>query len=90
MGDKTGFELLLVYPAMKRGHGAMEHEVGKLSSAPVALPYLASFVPPEFHVSIVDENADEIGFDKRVDLVGISVLTMTAPRAYEISDLSKP
>jgi radical SAM superfamily enzyme YgiQ (UPF0313 family) len=87
MGDQESLELLLVYPAMKRGHGAMKHEVGKLSAAPVALPYLASLVPPEFRVSIVDENVDEIDFDKQVDLVGMSVLTMTAPRAYEISAL---
>jgi radical SAM superfamily enzyme YgiQ (UPF0313 family) len=85
MGNKRGVELLLVNPALKRGHGAMKHEVGKLSSAPLALPYLASLVPPDIRVSIVDENVDEIDFDKPVDLVGVSVLTMTAPRAYEIS-----
>lgn len=87
MGDKKSFELLLVNPAVKRGHGAMKHEVGKLSSAPVALPYLASLAPPDIRVSIVDESVDEIDFDIRVDLVGMSVLTMTAPRAYEISAL---
>ena len=65
----------------------MKHEIGKLSSAPLALPYLASFVPPNINVSIVDENVDEIDFKKQVDLVGISVLTMTAPRAYQISEL---
>jgi radical SAM superfamily enzyme YgiQ (UPF0313 family) len=85
MGDKKGFELLLVNPALKRGHGAMKHEVGRLSSAPLALPYIASLVPWDVHVSIVDENVDDIDFDKRVDLVGISVLTMTAPRAYQIA-----
>lgn len=87
MSDKKNVELLLVNPAVNRGHGAMKHEVGKLSSAPMALPYLASLVPPDIRVSIVDENVDEIDFDKQVDLVGISVLTMTAPRAYEISAL---
>jgi radical SAM superfamily enzyme YgiQ (UPF0313 family) len=87
MGKEQGVELLLVNPAVKRGHGAMKHEVGRLSSAPVALPYLASLVPADIHVSIVDENVNEIDLDKQVDLVGISVLTMTAPRAYEIAAL---
>ena len=87
MDNKNGMDLMLVYPAVKRGHGSMKHEVGKLSSAPLALPYVASLVPPNIHVSIVDENVDEIDFDRPVDLVGISALTMTAPRAYEISAL---
>lgn len=65
----------------------MKHEIGKLSCAPLALPYVASLVPPDINVSIVDENVDEIDFEKQVDLVGISVLTTTAPRAYQISRL---
>ncbi|HET9838464.1 MAG TPA: radical SAM protein, partial [Candidatus Angelobacter sp.] len=38
------------------------------------------------HVSIVDEYADEIDADSiEADLVGISAITGTAPRAYEVS-----
>ncbi|MFI5104697.1 MAG: B12-binding domain-containing radical SAM protein, partial [Terriglobales bacterium] len=49
---------------------------------------LASLVPADVpaEVSIVDEYADEIEPDAiQADLVGISAITGTAPRAYEIS-----
>lgn len=85
MCSPKNVELLLVMPAVKRGHGTMKHEVGKLSCGPLALSYVASLVPPDINVSVIDENVDEIDFEKPVDLVGISVLTMTAPRAYEIA-----
>lgn len=89
MRNKKSIDLLLIMPSAGRGHGAMKHEIGKLSSAPLTLPYLASLVPPDVNVSIVDENVDDIDYEKQVDLVGISTLTMTAPRAYRISERFK-
>jgi radical SAM superfamily enzyme YgiQ (UPF0313 family) len=86
MSVKSGIDLLLIMPAPRRGHGAMKHEIGRLSAAPMSLPYVAGLVPPDINVSIVDENVDEIDFEKEVDLVGISVLTVAAPRAYQISE----
>src|SRR5215831_5370771 len=56
--------------------------------APLTLTTLASLVPPEIsaEVSIVDEGVDEIDPDRiEADLVGITAITGTAPRAYEIS-----
>jgi len=52
----------------------------------VNLPLLAALTPPEHSVKIVDEAfaADEI--DEKVDLVGITVMTDLAPRAYQIAD----
>jgi|HubBroStandDraft_6_1064221.scaffolds.fasta_scaffold00094_6 radical SAM superfamily enzyme YgiQ (UPF0313 family) len=56
--------------------------------APLTLTTLASLVPPEIpsEISIIDEGVDEI-FPGRIeaDLVGISAITGTAPRAYEIA-----
>jgi radical SAM superfamily enzyme YgiQ (UPF0313 family) len=56
--------------------------------APLTLTTLASLVPPEIpaEVSILDEGIEEI-FPGRIqaDLVGISAITGTAPRAYEIA-----
>jgi radical SAM superfamily enzyme YgiQ (UPF0313 family) len=61
--------------------------------APLTLTTLASLVPPEIpaDVSIIDEGIDEIDLDKiRADIVGISAITGTAPRSYELSaDLRK-
>ena len=56
--------------------------------APLTLTTLASLVPPEIaaDVRIIDEGVDEIHADRlEADLVGITAITGTAPRAYEIS-----
>ncbi len=56
--------------------------------APLTLTTLASLVPPEIpaEVNIIDEGVDEIVPERiEADLVGISAITGTAPRAYEIA-----
>src|SRR5580658_270853 len=56
--------------------------------APLTLTTLASLVPEEIpaEIRIIDEGVDEISPDRiEADLVGISAITGTAPRAYEIS-----
>ena len=35
---------------------------------------------------LTDENATDIDFQKQTDLVGITAMTITAQRAYEIAD----
>jgi radical SAM superfamily enzyme YgiQ (UPF0313 family) len=47
---------------------------------------VAALTPPEVEVSLTDENVTVIDFQKKIDLVGITVLTITAKRAYEIAD----
>ena len=61
--------------------------------APLTLTTLASLVPPEItaDVRIIDEGVDDIDPDTiDADLVGISAITGTAPRAYEIAARSGP
>lgn len=55
--------------------------------APLTATTLAALVPPEIdaRVQIADESVQKIPFNKEFDLVGISCLTGTAPRAYEIA-----
>lgn len=56
--------------------------------APLTLTTLASLVPPEISVdvAITDEGVDEIDPDRiEADLVGITTITGTAPRSYEIA-----
>lgn len=53
---------------------------------PLALMVLAALTPSDFEVTIIDENIQEIEFDRGVDVVGITLLTMTALRGYEIAD----
>ncbi|MBU4302690.1 MAG: B12-binding domain-containing radical SAM protein, partial [Actinobacteria bacterium] len=54
--------------------------------APLGLMYLAAYTPEEAEVRIIDENVERLDFSERPDLVGITTMTATAPRAYEIAD----
>ena len=53
---------------------------------PLGLAMVAAVTPPEVEVSLTDENVTDIDFQKEIDLVGITALTVTAPHAYEIAD----
>ncbi|HSC26205.1 MAG TPA: radical SAM protein [Vicinamibacterales bacterium] len=58
-----------------------------LRYAPLTLPTLASLVPPDLDakLTLVDEGIDEIDPALDTDLVGLTVITGTAPRAYELA-----
>lgn len=53
---------------------------------PLNLLYVAALTPKDVEVTLIDEHVDRIDFEEKVDLVGITSLTATAPRAYEIGD----
>ena len=53
---------------------------------PLGLAAVAALTPPEIEASLTDENVAVIDFQKEVDLVGVTALTATAQRAYEITD----
>ncbi|MFO8055770.1 MAG: radical SAM protein [bacterium] len=79
-------ELLLLQPAQDKDRLGSRRR--RKSSIPkLNLPILAARAGPEFDVKIIDEAVDDIDFSHRPDLVGISVITQTAPRAYEIGDI---
>ncbi len=52
----------------------------------LTLPLLGALTPAEHEVRAVDENVEPIDFDRPVDLVAITALTPTAPRAYQVAD----
>ncbi len=54
---------------------------------PLGLAMVAALTPPDVEVSLTDENVAAIDFQEETDLVGITVLTITAMRAYEIADI---
>ena len=54
--------------------------------ARLSLTTIAALTPSEIEVAITDENIEDIDFDEDVDLVGLTAMTMHAPRAYEIAD----
>ena len=52
----------------------------------VNLPLLAALTPPGHTITIVEEAFAPDDINQEVDLVGITVLTELAPRAYQIGD----
>ena len=59
-----------------------------LRYAPLTLTTLAALVPEELKADVViqDEGVEPLDLSFSADLVGISAITGTAPRAYEIAD----
>jgi radical SAM superfamily enzyme YgiQ (UPF0313 family) len=52
----------------------------------LGLPTIAAHTPPDCKVKMVDERIRPVDFDDDADLIGISVMTPLATRAYEIAD----
>lgn len=53
---------------------------------PLNLPVVASLTPENYETELIDENIEDIDFNKTPDLVGITSMTAQAPRAYKIAD----
>jgi radical SAM superfamily enzyme YgiQ (UPF0313 family) len=58
-----------------------------LRYAPLTLPTLVSLIPAELgcETEIIDEGVEDIPEDIEADLIGMTVITGSAPRAYELS-----
>ncbi|MFK5857006.1 MAG: radical SAM protein, partial [Bacteroidota bacterium] len=55
-------------------------------SPPLGLGMIAGLTPSDWDVEIIDENFEVFQY-KEADLIGITVLTSAAYRAYEISEI---
>jgi radical SAM superfamily enzyme YgiQ (UPF0313 family) len=81
-------KILLVHPQ----NYLQRHSTGiygrSLRYAPLTMPTLKALVPCDISadVKIVDEMVEDLDFSTPADLVGITAITGTAPRAYEIAD----
>jgi len=53
---------------------------------PLAFAYLAAVTPDNWHIELIDEDVENFSF-KDADLVGITTLTVTANRAYQIAKM---
>jgi radical SAM superfamily enzyme YgiQ (UPF0313 family) len=58
-----------------------------LRYAPLTLTTLAALVPPELDadLELIDEGVQDVDRDLTADIVGLTVITGTAPRAYEMA-----
>jgi radical SAM superfamily enzyme YgiQ (UPF0313 family) len=70
--------ILLIVPHAPAGGGNLAPHLGIIT--------LAASTPSDIEVSVIDENVENIDFDDRFDMVGISAMTPTVTRAYEIAD----
>jgi len=52
----------------------------------LSLPAIAAYTPEHWAVEVQDEAVREIDLDYPADMVGISVMTCYAPRAYQLAD----
>lgn len=52
----------------------------------LSLTTVAALFPPDADIRIINDSLDGIDFDDKPDMVGITTITSTAPRAYEIAD----
>ena len=75
--------LWLIVPATRAGIRKRR----KALIPPLGLAMVAALTPPDVEVSLTDENVSVIDFQNETDLVGITTLTVTAQRAYEIADI---
>lgn len=86
-GGSHGLRVALISP---RGP-LYRHRTGiwkrSMRYAPLTLTTLAALIPPELNarVCLLDEGIQEVDWDLDADLIGISAITGTAPRAYELS-----
>lgn len=78
-------KLLLIAPAWGDPSGKKKKTKGVFP--PLNLAIIAGLTAADFTIEIVDENIQELDFQKKADLVGITIMTAVAPRAYEIADI---
>ena len=82
--------ILLIEPRLEHGivtYRQMHSPFSIIYGNPsLTLPMVAAATPEGHDVKIVNENYEKINFKEDYDLVGISVLTITAFRAYELAD----
>ncbi len=77
-------KITLIEPAMIKTSGFSEKPSWQLT--PLSLATLAGMTPPDVEIEVLDDRMEEIDYDSPRDLVGISVKTFTARRAYQIAD----
>jgi radical SAM superfamily enzyme YgiQ (UPF0313 family) len=76
--------ILLIDPCTTPAVAARKRGIGRFPQ--VSLQYIAALTPAEHEVSIVEEETQPIDLNAECDLVGITCMTATAPRAYALAD----
>jgi radical SAM superfamily enzyme YgiQ (UPF0313 family) len=75
--------ILLIYPS--KGDRARKTRA-MIRFPQVSLLYVAALTPAEHQVVVVDEESQPLDLTANWDLAGITCMTATAPRAYQLAD----
>ncbi|HWI60926.1 MAG TPA: radical SAM protein [Symbiobacteriaceae bacterium] len=72
-------------PLYKHGTGIWKKS---MRYAPLTLTTLAALIPPEIDhtITLVDEGVQDVDLNIEADLIGISAITGSSPRSYELAD----
>jgi radical SAM superfamily enzyme YgiQ (UPF0313 family) len=85
-GPAKGKRLLLVDPYPRNNPYHLTASERRAVWFPkLSLPTIAAYTPEHWEVGLVDEAVQDIDFDYPCDMVGLSIMTCYAPRAYEIA-----
>ena len=76
-------KLTLIKPNIGRREHSLYVDEGRME--PLMLGVLAGLTPPDVEITLYDDRMEAIPYDESTDLVGITVETYTARRAYEIA-----
>lgn len=77
-------KLLLINPLNTSRKGLIIHK--HVIYPPIGLGIIGTLTPDDWEVEILDENFDEFAY-KEADLVGLTALTSSVTRAYEIATI---
>lgn len=79
--DNRRMKILLISPSVDQNTRTNK----ELMIPQLALYILKGLTPDSHEVSVIEEEAETINLEEECDLVGISCMTATAPRSYELA-----
>ena len=80
-------KLLITQATGYRFRGLLEpYKLRKRKLVGAIMPYLAALAPQDWKITLIDDATEEIDFNADVDVVAITIRTVTSLRGYEIAD----
>ena len=79
--------LLIVQATGYRYRGSrVPYKLRKRKLVGAVIPYLAALAPKDWTITLIDDATEEVDFNANVDVVAITIRTVTSFRGYEIAD----
>ena len=79
-------KLLITQATGYRSRGLQEpYKLRKRKLVGAVMPYLAALAPQDWKITLIDDATEEIDFNADVDVVAVTIRTVTSLRGYEIA-----